>query len=83
MTNGRHPVVEKVMTAGSYIPNDVKITVTFSGGIALGCDKKDIRTVLREADKALYYSKRHKKGSVTCAKDLEKKSTDTDMSLSY
>lgn len=25
MTNGRHPVVEKVMTAGSYIPNDVKM----------------------------------------------------------
>lgn len=25
VTNGRHPVVEKVMTAGSYIPNDVKM----------------------------------------------------------
>lgn len=25
VVNGRHPVVEKVMTAGSYIPNDVKM----------------------------------------------------------
>src|SRR5699024_12319134 len=25
VVNGRHPVVEQVMTAGSYIPNDVKM----------------------------------------------------------
>ena len=76
-------LAEELRTKDYVTATGDKITVTFSGGIALGCDKKDIRTVLREADKALYYSKRHKKGSVTCAKDLEKKSTDTDMSLSY
>ncbi|MDN4848038.1 GGDEF domain-containing protein [Ligilactobacillus salivarius] len=76
-------LAEELRTKDYVTATGDKITVTFSGGIALGCDKKDIRTVLREADKALYYSKRHKKGSVTCAKDLEKKSTDTDMPLSY
>lgn len=76
-------LAEELRTKDYVTATGDKITVTFSGGIALGCDKKDIKTVLREADKALYYSKRHKKGSVTCAKDLEKKSTDTDMPLSY
>lgn len=48
VVNGRHPVVEKVMTAGSYIPNDVKMDENTNVYLITGPNMSGKSTYMRQ-----------------------------------
>lgn len=48
VVNGRHPVVEKVMTAGSYIPNDIKMDENTNVFLITGPNMSGKSTYMRQ-----------------------------------
>lgn len=74
------PDLEKLLGKKILIPEDKKLG--FSMGISSNFDETDISdldTTMTNADKALYYSKQHKKGNVTIWADIKDKFNETKM----
>lgn len=74
------PDLEKLLGKKIVIPEGKKLG--FSMGISSnsdGDDISDLDTTMTNADKALYYSKQHKKGSVTIWADIKDKFNESKM----
>lgn len=74
------PDLEKLLGKNIVIPEGKKLG--FSMGISSNSDGEDISdldTTMTNADKALYYSKQHKKGSVTIWADIKDKFNESKM----
>lgn len=74
------PDLEKLLGKNIIIPEGKKLG--FSMGISSnsdGDDISDLDTTMTNADKALYYSKQHKKGSVTIWADIKDKFNESKM----
>ncbi len=74
------PDLEKLLGKKIVIPEGKKLG--FSMGISSNSDGEDISdldTTMTNADKALYYSKQHKKGSVTIWADIKDKFNESKM----
>ena len=74
------PDLEKLLGKKIVIPEDKKLG--FSMGISSnfdGADISDLDTTMTNADKALYYSKQHKKGSVTIWADIKDRFNESKM----
>lgn len=74
------PELEKLLNKKLDIPENRKLG--FSVGIAANSDEDDISdldTTMTNADKALYYSKQHKKGTVTIWSEIKDKIDETNL----
>lgn len=74
------PELEKLLNKKLDIPENRKLG--FSVGIAANSDEDDISdldTTMTNADKALYYSKQHKKGTVTIWSEIKDKIDETKL----
>lgn len=74
------PELEQMLNKKLAIPENRKLG--FSMGIAANSDEEDIsdlNTTMINADKALYYSKQHKKGTVTIWSDIKDKVSEIDL----
>ena len=74
------PELEKLVGKKLDIPQEKKLG--FSMGISSNSDENDISdldTTMTNADKALYYSKQHKKGSVTIWADIKDEFNESKM----
>lgn len=73
------PALEKLLNRNVKIPDNKKLG--FSMGICCTSDNEDVTNIeetMIKADKALYYSKQHKKGSITIWSDIKDKIDITD-----
>lgn len=68
------PALEKLLNRNVKIPDNKKLG--FSIGICCTTDNNDVTNIeetMIKADKALYYSKQHKKGTITIWSDIKDK----------